>query len=208
MALVIDLSNNNGNISLTSLKAAGVRGVIAKATEGVTFNDAMFNSLRTRASALGLYFGAYHFAQPGHNAAVDEARHFCQVVKTVDSKDIKPSLDFETPSKLTPEQQEEWIRAFNAEVKKRLGLYPMFYSYPAFIKGIALEKTVGNGLWLADYGPDDGKPHTAAPPAPWKKIALHQYTSKGVLHGVPGEFDLSNGSLWSILAHPVRALLT
>ena len=207
--LVVDLSNVNGQVSFPALKKAGAKGVIVKATEGVTFNDSRFQPNRNLAGAYGLYFGAYHFARPDNNSAVDEARHFCQVVKSVGSRDIKPVLDFETwANDLTPEQHVKWARDFNTEVNKRLGLYPMFYSYPSFIHRLGATKPIGNGLWLADYGVNDGRLHPVSVPAPWKKIALHQYTSNGQLPGVPEKLDLSSGSAWSILAHPLKALVT
>lgn len=207
MALVIDVSNNNGRVDFAAAKRAGVKAVIAKASEGATYTDRWFSTHRHNASVNGLHFGAYHFANPALNRAHIEAKHFCDIVERVGVKDVKPVLDLERDTHLTRDQTERWIRDFNAEVMHRLGVWPMFYSYSSYIHDMRLSRPVGNGLWLADYGPDDGHRHPVRAPRPWRRIALHQYTQHGRLPGVHGELDLSEGNLRSILAHPVRALL-
>jgi lysozyme len=198
MSTILDVSNANGAISYPTAKKH-VAGVIAKATEGRTYTDLYFSRNRRLAGAAGLPFGAYHFARPDHNGARDEAQHFASVVKAVGPTDIKPVLDFEQRSNLPAADQEAWIRDFMDEIKGLLGLYPMFYSYTYFIRTLGLKTTVGNGLWLADYGSNDGKPHPVTAPSPWLHVALHQYTSRGTCPGVSGYVDLSIGNLSAIL---------
>jgi GH25 family lysozyme M1 (1,4-beta-N-acetylmuramidase) len=43
---------------------------------------------------------------------------------------------------------------------------------------------IGSGLWLASYGPNDGKRHRYVVPAPWRVAVLHQYTSRGRIGGI------------------------
>ena len=49
MPLVIDLSHHNTVTDFGKIAAAGIRGVIHKATEGVTFKDAEYGPRRQAA---------------------------------------------------------------------------------------------------------------------------------------------------------------
>ncbi len=201
--LIIDISNNNGHVVWGQLAApaSGVKGVIAKASEGVGFTDSYFAGHRVQAKQRKIPFGAYHFARPDVSMT-QQAHHFCDIVGKLERTDIRPTLDWELPTNLSTEQQVDKIHAFGAVVKKRLGTFPMFYSYTAYIISQNLPDTVGNGLWVANYGRDDGTPHPVPVPVPWKKIVLHQYSSKGHVPGIQGHVDLNEGKLRSILAHP------
>lgn len=201
--LVVDLSNVNGPVNFTALKEAGVKGVWAKATEGVTFNDGVFQAHRADAKKHGLHFGAYHFARPGNNSPQAEAEHFVNMVKKVNATDFKPVLDFETDAKVN---LEKWARAFNGIVTKKLGVIPIFYSYPAFVGDMRLTRTIGNGLWLASYSKNDGTEHPFEIPAPWKHVVAHQFTSNWHVKDHNGPLDASHVvKVNAVLAHPIRA---
>lgn len=204
MYTIIDLSNNNGPVDWRRLKKSGVSAAWLKATEGVTFDDNTYAVRKRNANYAGLFTGAYHFAHPEHNTAREEAHHFCKVVRKLDKHDLKPVLDFESG---TPHPSYfSWIVEFNHYVKEALGRYPVFYSYPSYITGLRLSRPVGNGLWLASYGRNDGKDHGATTPPPWKKWQAHQFTSQGTVGGVSFKVDLSHApSLWALLAHPLQA---
>ena len=81
--LGIDVSSYQGsanspatNIVWTDVKNSGVSFAWAKATEGVTFNDADFVFNENHAKAAGVVIGAYHFAHPESNTPMAEASHF------------------------------------------------------------------------------------------------------------------------------------
>lgn len=210
--LVIDVSNVNGNVDFTAIKRAGIPAAFMKATEGLSFNDGRFAGFRKAAAAAGVRIGAYHFARPDRQpySPEQEADHFCKVVGTVGRTDLRPVLDFEVnAAHLTAAEKIDWARKFNQRVKKRLGQIPIFYSYAALIHELAdafpFEKPIGNGLWLAAYGRNDGTPYPVMTPPPWKKVVAHQFTSRGRLAGHVGTVDYSQApSLNALLAHPVR----
>ena len=64
-AKVIDLSHHNSPIGpqfdFVKARADGCLGVICKASEGATFRDGSYQSMRASATAAGLLWGAYHF---------------------------------------------------------------------------------------------------------------------------------------------------
>jgi lysozyme len=210
VSLIVDLSNvNAGPIDWAGLKSHGAIGVMLKATEGETFRDATFASRRAAARKAGLRVGAYHFARPDlHLSPAHEAHSFAQAVGQIGRRDLKVALDFETWNPhMSAAQHVNWARQFNAAILKALGQYPMFYSYSAMLHDMAPGtggKPIGNGLWLASYARNTGKEYPAVAPAPWKKWALHQFTSNGVIAGAPGHVDISKViSLNGILAHPL-----
>jgi lysozyme len=67
--LVVDLSHHNDVADFGAVKAAGMAGIIHKATEGVDFTDKLYADRRGRALGVGLLWGAYHFLRPSLIAA-------------------------------------------------------------------------------------------------------------------------------------------
>ena len=54
--------------SFETVKAAGIAGIIHKATQGLSFQDPTYHDRRTQALAAGLLWGAYHFGEGGDGA--------------------------------------------------------------------------------------------------------------------------------------------
>jgi lysozyme len=204
--LVLDASSNNKEPNWNLLKKAGVSAVWLKASEGMNWRDPNFAAWRKAANKAGLKVGAYHFARPDLHPfdRIGEALNFWRAVGKVNTTDLRPVLDYEVLS--SHGGDEAWIRAFNQSVKARLGVGPLFYSYPALVAKLKLTKPVGYGLWLASYGRNDGVEHAYTVPAPWKKVVAHQFSSKCRVIGCSGVVDLSKVfSPNAVLAHPVKA---
>jgi lysozyme len=210
--LLVDLSNNNpGPINFGSMRKAGVFGVWHKVTEGTHFTDQEWAPRAQAARAAGLRVGGYHFARPEHGNAVAEAGYFLAHLGKFQRRDLHPVLDLEVnDAHLSPMILHLWAKTFLEHVHVQAGVRALTYSSPGYIIPQHWSHTFGTGagLWLADYGPDDGKDHGASPPRPWKRIAAHQYTSVGHLPGVHGHVDLSHARYrHRVLAHPVRGVL-
>ena len=85
----IDVSNHQGSsIDWLQVAGAGYTFAFAKASEGTTFTDSTYAINRTGATAAGIYFGAYHFAQPSGTSdatitasAIAQADHFVDVAQ-------------------------------------------------------------------------------------------------------------------------------
>jgi lysozyme len=192
--LVVDVSNAQGQVDWKLVAAAGVHGAFYKATEGVHFVDAWQAHNRAGAAAAKIHAGAYHFARPDLNDAKDEADHFAAAIGTLHPFEMVPVLDLEVHGHVGVDDGVAWARAFNQRFRDHLGVWPIFYSYSAFIVGLDAKEPIGGGLWLANYGRNDGREHPATAPAPWRKTRLHQFTSAGRLAGVKGRVDLSHTS--------------
>lgn len=210
MITLLDLSNNNPTPDFRAVKKAGAFGVLLKVSESDTFTDATFPARASAARKAGLHVGGYHFARPHAGSAISEAHYFCERLGKVQRRDLHPALDLETnDGNLTSPVLLAWVKTFQRTVHMVTGTRCLLYSYSAFIHQQAWRTPPGTGagLWLADYGPNDGKDHGAQPVRPWKRIVAHQYTSVGSWPGVKGHVDLSHAERRrALLAHGLRGL--
>jgi GH25 family lysozyme M1 (1,4-beta-N-acetylmuramidase) len=191
----IDVSGHQRSISWRAVKRAGVAFAFIKATEGVGFVDSAFERHRTDARRAGVPVGAYHFARPDTNISaqdpIAEADHFIDVAEPAEG-DLLPVLDLETPG-LSSAQMARWAKRFLQRVEKRIGEPPILYTFTSFWRDkVGDSRTFTRyPLWLANYGPNDGRPHDVSPVGGWSSIAIHQYTSEGSIPGFDGDLDLN-----------------
>lgn len=211
--LFLDVSSYQGGIDFGRVKQSvpGLAGVWVKATEGTNYRNPFLKVQAENARKAGLRVGFYHFAHVDSTMdAAAEAAYFVDTVRALTTRrDLRPVLDLETPGPklISPEGHVAWARRWNSDVKRRLGVGPLFYSYPAFIQWLNPAKPIGYGLWLASYSRNDGKEHPYSVPAPWRKVAVHQFSSRCRVAGCDGYVDLSAAkSIFPLLAHPVRGL--
>jgi lysozyme len=178
--VVIDLSHHNGEVDLVRAKAAGIVGVIHKATQGQKNVDPLYETNRAKAGEAGLLWGAYHFGTGSDGVA--QAEHFLDVAGT--GKEVLRVLDLE-PNPTGPSMTLEEARAFIVHVEAETGVYPGLYS------GHYVKQLLAGGsdpllakcwLWLAQYGP------TPVVPPNWKTWTMWQYTDGAAGPG-PHEVD-------------------
>lgn len=180
--LVVDLSHWDPAEDYAKVRAAGIVGVIYKATDDVSYNDPTYRQQRQAAKAVGLRWGSYHFAHPGSvQAQVDNYLRFAQP-----EPDEIFCLDWEAASEGTMSSVEayEWID----KVETALGRPRQCLIYSG---NVAKEK-LGNvpvpffgqrRLWLAHYS------STPSWQASWDTYWLWQFTDGQVgptPHSIPG----------------------
>jgi lysozyme len=146
--LGIDVSHWQGKPHWKSVRDAGVKFVIAKATEGQTHVDSQYARNKSRADALGLAFTAYHFARPDGttNDARREANHFVRTAG-LKGRHLLPVLDLEVTGGLGPKRLTEWTRTWLARVEALVGVKPIIYTSPSF-----WAERMGDTRWFADNG--------------------------------------------------------
>lgn len=192
--VIVDLSHHNGNVNLAQAKAAGIVGVIHKATQGTSFTDPMYAANKTQAQAAGLLWGAYHFGVGADGVA--QAGYFLEAVHP-GPQDLLV-LDFEANAQgpsMTPEE----ARAFVTHINQTLGKFPGLYSghYIKDLLGTNSDPVLANcWFWLSQYGP------TPVVPANWNTWTMWQYTDGALGSGpydVPGigrcDRDKFNGDI-------------
>ena len=94
----VDVSHWDGAIDWVKLAGAGQSFGIAKATEGVTFVDPMFQANWTAIKAAGLVRGAYHFFRPASGGGVQQARFFLGKVAASPPGTCRPSSTGKRPT--------------------------------------------------------------------------------------------------------------
>ncbi|MGZ5433017.1 MAG: glycoside hydrolase family 25 protein [Thermoanaerobaculia bacterium] len=184
---VIDISHFNGSPDWTKVRAAGIQGVIHKATQGTTHVDSTFATARKDVPASGLLWGAYHFGT-GDTSGTNQAQFFLDTVKP-DAHTLC-AIDFEsnpTGTPMTLAEMLDWIAA----VEKATGRAPVVYGGKSLLFGDiasspepALAKCP---LWIAQY--TSAAAPSAIPPQVWKTWTLWQYTESGTVDGITGHVD-------------------
>jgi GH25 family lysozyme M1 (1,4-beta-N-acetylmuramidase) len=180
----VDISHHqSGRLDLKAARAAGVRWLYVKATEGATFKDRLHRKRVRQARAAGLPVGAYHFARPEGRDAVAEARFFLANID-LRAGDMVPMLDLEDIGDLTLPQLTEWtgawVRTVNQELRRR-----KLTGKPVIYTPFNLTKGFGCLLWVARYSDDFRDPVI---PRPWIRAAIWQHSNGrlGPVKSVPG----------------------
>lgn len=167
MALnICDLSSNN-TLNQQLVAIAENDGVIAKATEGVSYKNPFFATDCNTALEQGKLIGCYHYARAEKNGAEDEALWFLRNCKDYIGKAIL-ALDWEGASlSVNP----SWARTWLDTVYKITGVRPLIYTSESVVKTLGDVQSGNYGLWVAKYS------KKTPSVAPWKFKALWQYTS-------------------------------
>lgn len=188
----IDVSRWQGEPRWAEAKAAGVRFVIAKATEGSTWVDPQYARNRAKLRAKAIPFSAYHFAGPDTTPgdATAEADHFVNTAG-LDGRNLLPVLDLERHNDLSAELLRDWAATWLARVEERLGVKPMIYTSSSFwIERMGDTKWFadnGYRLWIAHWNVDS--PTVPADNWSGRGWTLWQHAVQGGLAGFNGKVD-------------------
>lgn len=176
---VIDIYHNNIVTNLTTVKNAGIWGVIHKATEGLGYVDSKYNGRKAGFLELGMLWGAYHFGHPG---SIPQQVDYFLSHAGIDDHTLY-ALDWEQSSTgtMSAAEAEQFMRL----LEQKTGRKGVVYS-----GNVAKEQIHGTNaylgscrLWLAQYGSSP----TVQPS--WSKWWLWQYSDGTVgpaPRGCPG----------------------
>jgi lysozyme len=208
-AMGIDVSRFQGPIDWpTVATAGGIRFAFVQASRGSGTDctvkpaqcgaDPYFASNRVAAESNGIRVGAYHraFAAGGtadtaRADAIAEADVFLGTVGSLQSGELVPVLDVETPfSGMTATSLRTWIRVWVKKVNKRLGRKPMIYTNASSwgATGSTREFAKANyPLWVAEWGVS----RPSVPAGNWAGhgYSVWQYSSSGTVPGITGKVD-------------------
>lgn len=180
----IDVSMWQGSIDWQLVKESGIRFVIIKATEGVTYVDPSFIANWDGAKEAGLLVSTYHILWPQLSAA-KQAKHFLNTMGERKA-DFPLALDVELKGaggNIGATVEEVLLALEAGEGRKpiiytaqsfwadNVGWAPGWWEYP---------------LWVADY--DASSP---AMPAGWDTYSVWQYSNTGKVPGIHGNVDLN-----------------
>lgn len=182
--LGIDISRYQGTVDWDKVKAAGVKFVFVKATEGKTFVDPMFATNWRQLKEKGVPRGAYHFYRTDVSLQ-SQIDNFCNTVGSLQAGDLPPVLDVEVESQwthLSVKQRVDLVNGWMRGVEQKLGVKPIIYLSTSFATGVlGGDATLAHYLlWVAHY--------TAMPnpkvPAPWSVETIWQKSENGTIDGI------------------------
>lgn len=185
--LVLDLSHHNIVTDYAAVKAAGVVGIIYKASEGIGYKDVTYSVQRVKALDAGLLWGAYHF-NTGQDVAA-QVDHFFECARP--ESDTLMALDFEDnpKSNMSAKQAKQFLDFGDKMLGHKLVLYGgnrIKELMPKSDKFLASHR-----LWLCQYG---ARPKL---PSAWSEYWIWQYAADGVgpkphtVRGVKGNPDVN-----------------
>lgn len=181
----IDISNHNGNINWSKVKADGVEAVYIKATEGTTYQDPWLNSHYAGAKGVGLPTGFYHFLV-GTSQPESQAHNFYNQIK--DKKnDLLPCLDIEVSGFDVGDYALRFLKKF----KELSGMGMVIYTGAYFSRdNLIMEIKKNYPLWLAHYGVEPWKSNLVTL-AGFTTLVGHQYTETGRVAGINTNVDMN-----------------
>jgi GH25 family lysozyme M1 (1,4-beta-N-acetylmuramidase) len=184
MKKIVDLSKWQGEIDFSKLKD-DVEFVILRVQYGSTTIDSKYKEYVAGCKKYNIPFGSYAYARfINEKDAEIEAKDF---LNRVDKDSIFLVVDVEEQTTKTRAEMLPASKAYIQYLKKNDKRPVGLYSGESFYNLNGLKDSGFNFLWLANYGVDDGKQHTA----PKIPCDLWQFTSKGRVDGVNGNVDLN-----------------
>jgi GH25 family lysozyme M1 (1,4-beta-N-acetylmuramidase) len=157
----LDVSNWNGAIRWSKVRAAGYRFAFGKATEGTSYTDQTYTTNRNGSESAGLVFGAYHFARPTGGtvaaataSAIAQANYFLAVAGPQPGE-LPPVLDLEKTGNLPRARLLVWTLAWLGQIYARTGVQPFVYTSPLFwrlhLGNSTAVAAAGTELWIAHW---------------------------------------------------------
>jgi len=195
--LGIDVSHHQGNINWQLVANDGKVFAYCKATEGMTYQDPNFTTYMTAGSNAGVIMGAYHFARPDNNTALQDANNFINTASGyIGNGFLPPVLDLEDPNSsthldqiYTSSQLTSWVQTWLDRVETQTGVKPILYlnsHYAAYLNS----SLNSYGLWIAKPGTSPSTPPTNL--GNWNTWVFKQYSWYGSVNGITGNVDLDS----------------
>ena len=200
----IDVSHWQGNINWSDVASDGQVYAWAKASEGMTYQDPQFMANMSNGIDAGVIMGAYHFARPDNNLAIQDAENFLNTAGAyIGSGFLPPVLDLENPysggqsidllSLFSSSELSSWVMEWSNTVELQTGIAPIIYVNGNYANYLNTSVNM-YGLWFAQ--PDE----TLSPPVNigvWDDWSFKQYSWWGEVSGIVGDVDLNifNGGM-------------
>ena len=195
----IDISHHQGTIDWGQLTpdSSHKQFIIAKATEGATYQDPMFIEYAKHAWAAGFrQVGTYHFLRFGSSLPKDQMKNFISQIEALkaalpDLREPIIALDIEEHKgadyTLVQSVTEESVRCLKA-----INITPFIYTRTSFWDAHVSETPAivkACPLWIARWRTTPPEPKEL--PKGWDSWKIWQYTDQGKVPGISGSVDLN-----------------
>ena len=184
----IDVSHWQSDINWAEVHNAGYKFAFVKATEGVNYIDPNFETNMDNGKATGMLMGAYHFARPDENNAIDEAYYFISNANEyLKDGTLRPVLDVERGISLGNEELSNWINDWMNTVESETGVEPILYINSNYANNYLDESVSNRDIWIAHWTYD---PEVSPDTGIWDNWVFWQYSDSGSVSGIVGNVDL------------------
>jgi len=183
----VDVARYQGVIDFGRVRAAGIRFVYMKGTEGKDYVDPAFATNWANARAAGTAHGVYHF-MTWCSTAAEQARWFKKMVPQ-DPTALPPVLDLEwnhqssCKAKFSKADMLEKIHVMLTAMEEHTGKLPIIYTDIPFHRDVLAGEDFDNAFWLRSTA---AEPHERYGSRRW---LFWQWTQTGTVNGVAGEVD-------------------
>lgn len=183
----IDVSQWQGYIDYSEVKADGIDIVYIKSSEGNNFIDPYFETNYANAKANGLKIGFYHYVTATSVAdAQVQARFFASVISGKEI-DCRLAMDFEQFDGLGIAEINEVSEAFLSTLTEITGKKAVIYSDLSNAQNtFSADLASKYPLWLAYYGNYN---ELAGVRTSWSNWIGVQYSDQGEVRGINGYVD-------------------
>ena len=191
----IDISYWQHHPDFAQVHGAGVTLVIMKCGGGEAgrlYEDSVYADNRSAARAQGLAVGSYFFNGPVDPVAAADFQFSVidwqpgdVVAIDVEGNGVQPRWN--------PSQVFAWCQRILAHGVPA-GRILVYMSSSVLGAGWDAVAGLGVGLWVAQYGPNDGNAHSVPGSGPWSSWVLWQFTSRGTVPGIAGSIDMNQVS--------------
>ncbi|WP_339044671.1 glycoside hydrolase family 25 protein [Cardinium endosymbiont of Tipula unca] len=195
----IDISHYQGNIEWSKLTpdASGKQFIIAKATEGATYQDPEFLSYWPNMASNGFQLGAYHVVRVGTGSTpAGQMENLATQLRRADNDWVrnKPIISvnaIEASSKDNYELLGCFVKECVNCLKDDYGVTPYIYTSQDFwdehVKSTP-EIVRECPLWVAMWRVEEPSPKKL--PNGWDKWTTWHYSDQGTVPGISGNVDL------------------
>jgi lysozyme len=160
-----------------------------KATEGIGWKDPYFETNMVQGNNAGVFMGAYHFATPSLDDAIEEAKFFIATAgKYITDGFLRPVLDLEQGSSLGMAVLSNWVHTWMQTVEYYTDVEPIIYVNSNYANNYLDTSIAEYDLWIAHWTYDPTEmPNVGI----WEKWSFWQYSDKGMVNGISGYVDLN-----------------
>ena len=194
----VDVSHFSDDVDLFKLRAADIRFVNAKATQGAHLYDPKYTKYAAEAASAGIPFGAYHFFETCVSPWEQFQNLQSKVPNDADLLPISVVVEWEVKpgapmSIIRPcAEAKNNLESFLKLIQSHYGKIPIVYTASTFIReyGIVDETFNRYPLWIADFSRRSiraGKPSLPGT-NPW---TLWQTTDSARIPGISRPVDLN-----------------
>ena len=183
----IDVSDWQGYIDYSRVKASGIDIVYIKTSQVSTIKDPYFDINYENAKANGLKVGFYHFLTATTTAEAEQQAQFFASVISGKSPDCKLAMDYEVFGGAGVGEINNIAQVFLESVKRLTNKEVIIYSDLSNSRDTFSRELAQNyPLWLAYYGNYNELGNIETNWETWQGV---QYTDRGIIPGISGNVD-------------------